>query len=145
MKKVLFAALALVFSMSIFAQGPRREFKPEEMATRQADHMKKGLDLNEKQYQEVYNLYLKRAEEMKTKFANRQEAPQMSREARREEMKKQQEAWDASMKQILNKKQYAKYQEMKQKEQERRKHGGPRGPHGGPRGPQGAQGMPPRQ
>ena len=82
---------------------------------------------------------------MKAQFANRQEAPQMSREARREEMKKQQEAWDASMKQILNKKQYAKYQEMKQKEQERRKHGGPRGPHGGPRGPQGAQGMPPRQ
>ena len=134
MKKVLFAALALLFSMSIFAQGPRREFKPEEMATRQADHMKKGLDLNEKQYQEVYNLYLKRAEEMKTKFANRQEAPQMSREARREEMKKQQEAWDASMKQILNKKQYAKYQEMKQKEQERSKHGNPRGNHGGHRG-----------
>ena len=50
MKKLLLAAVALMFSVSMFAQQPqrgeRREFKPEEMATRMADGMKKELNLN---------------------------------------------------------------------------------------------------
>lgn len=148
MKKFLLIAFAMVFSMSIFAQGPQRgkhrEFNPEKMATHQADRLKKELDLNEKQYQSVYDLYLKRAEEMKALFANRQEGQKPNHEARREEMKKQQEALEASLKEILTKKQFAKYQEMQKKKLEQRKQGGPRGhhPHGGPRG---GQGMPPRQ
>ena len=118
MKKFVLAALAMVFSVTLFAQAPqrgeRREFKPEEMATRMADGMKKELNLNDEQYKSVYNLYLKRGEEMK----------------------KQQEAMNAELKKVLTKEQYTKYEEMLKKQQQRQ---------GGPRGPQGGQGMPPRQ
>ena len=146
MKKLIFAAFALIFSVSMFAQQPqrgeRREFKPEEMATRQAEHMKQELALDDEQYQSVYALFLKRNEEMKKQFANRQEGQQVDREARRAEMIKKQEAMNAELKKILTAEQYTKYQEMQKKEQERRRQGGPQG---GSRGPQGGPGMPPLQ
>ena len=146
MKKLIFAAFALIFSVGMFAQQPqrgeRREFKPEEMATRQAEHMKTELSLDDEQYKSVYTLFLKRNEEMKKEFANRQEGQQVDREARRAEMIKKQEAMNAELKKILTAEQYTKYQEMQKKEQERRRQGGPQG---GPRGPQGVPGMPPRQ
>ena len=146
MKRMILAAFALVLSVSIFAQQPqrgeRREFKPEEMATMQADRMKKDLNLDDKQYQSVYNLFLKRGEEMKAQFARPQEGQQVDREARRAEMQKKQEAMQAELKKILTPEQYAKYEEMQKKEAERRRQGGPQD---GPRGPQGGQGMPPRQ
>ena len=146
MKKLIFAAFALIFSVSMFAQQPqrgeRREFKPEEMATRQAEHMKQELALDDEQYQSVYALFLKRNEEMKKQFANRQEGQQVDREARRAEMIKKQEAMNAELRKILTAEQYTKYQEMQKKEQERRRQGGPQG---GPRGPQGGPGMPPLQ
>lgn len=143
MKKFILAAFALMFSVSMFAQQPqrgeRREFKPEEMATRQAEHMKKELSLDDKQYKSVHALFLKRNEEMKAQFANRhQEGQQVDRETRRAEMTKKQEAMDSELKKILTSEQYTKYKEMQKKEQERRRQGGPHGPHGGP-------GMPPRQ
>lgn len=141
MKKILFAAVALIFSVSMFAQAPqrgeRREFKPEEMATRMADGMKKELNLNDEQYKSVYNLYLKRGEEMKARRDKGQQGQQVDREARREEMKKNQEAMNAELKQILTPEQYTKYEEMLKKQQQHRG-------QGGPRGPQGRQGMPPR-
>ena len=140
MKKFVLAALAMVFSVTLFAQAPqrgeRREFKPEEMATRMADGMKKELNLNDEQYKSVYNLYLKRGEEMKARREKGQQPQQGDREARREEMKKQQEAMNAELKKVLTKEQYTKYEEMLKKQQQRQ---------GGPRGPQGGQGMPPRQ
>ena len=141
MKKILFAAVALIFSVSMFAQAPQRgehrEFKPEEMATRMADGMKKELNLNDEQYKSVYNLYLKRGEEMKARRDKGQQGQQVDREARREEMKKNQEAMNAELKQILTPEQYTKYEEMLKKQQQHRG-------QGGPRGPQGRQGMPPR-
>ena len=141
MKKILFAAVALIFSVSMFAQAPqrgeRREFKPEEMATRMADGMKKELNLNDEQYKSVYNLYLKRGEEMKARRDKGQQGQQVDREARREEMKKNQEAMNAELKKILTPEQHTKYEEMLKKQQQHRG-------QGGPRGPQGRQGMPPR-
>lgn len=141
MKKILFAAVALIFSVSMFAQAPQRgehrEFKPEEMATRMADGMKKELNLNDEQYKSVYNLYLKRGEEMKARRDKGQQGQQVDREARREEMKKNQEAMNAELKKILTPEQYTKYEEMLKKQQQRRG-------QDGPRGPQGRQGMPPR-
>ena len=93
MKRMILAAFALVLSVSIFAQQPqrgeRREFKPEDIATMQADRMKKDLNLDDKQYKSVYNLFLKRGEEMKAQFARPQEGQQVDREARRAEMQKQ--------------------------------------------------------
>ena len=143
MKKFVLAALAMVFSVTLFAQAPqrgeRREFKPEEMATRMADGMKKELNLNDEQYKSVYNLYLKRGEEMKARREKGQQPQQGDREARREEMKKQQEAMNAELKKVLTKEQYTKYEEMLKKQQLQRQR------QGGPRGPQGGQGMPPRQ
>lgn len=142
MKKILFAAIALIFSVNLFAQAPqrgeRREFKPEEMATRMADGMKKELSLNDEQYKSVYNLYLKRGEEMKARRAKEQQGQQVDREARRAEMQKQQAALNAELKKILTAEQYTKYEEMQKKQQQRRGQGGPRGPQGG-------QGMPPRE
>ena len=139
MKKILFAAVALIFSVSMFAQAPqrgeRREFKPEEMATRMADGMKKGLNLNDEQYKSVYNLYLKRGEEMKARRDKGQQGQQVNREARREEMKKSQEAMNAELKKILTAEQYTKYEEMLKKQRQRQ---------GGPRGGQGGAGRPPR-
>ena len=135
MKKMLFAAVALIFSVSMFAQAPqrgeRREFKPEEMATRMADGMKKELNLNDEQYKSVYNLYLKRGEEMKARRDKGQQGQQVSREARREEMKKNQEAMNAELKKILTAEQYTKYEEMLKKQQQRQRQGGPRGGQGG--------------
>ena len=141
MKKIIFAAVALLFSVSMFAQGPqRREFKPEDMATRVTDGLKKALDLNEKQYKSVYKLYLKRSEEMKARRDNGQQDQQVDREARREEMKKNQEAMNAELKKILTAEQYTKYEEMLKKQQQRQRQGGPRGHQGGPGRP-GERGM----
>ena len=135
MKKLLLAAVALMFSVSMFAQQPqrgeRREFKPEEMATRMADGMKKELNLNDEQYKSVYNLYLKRGEEMKARRDKGQQGQQVNREARREEMKKSQEAMNAELKKILTAEQYTKYEEMLKKQQQRQRQGGPRGGQGG--------------
>lgn len=143
MKKILFAAVALMFSVTLFAQGSqrgeRREFKPKEMATRMADGLKKELELNDEQYKSVYNLYLKRGEEMKARRSKAQQGQQVDREARRAEMQKQQQAMNAELRKILTPEQYTKYEEMQKKQQQKRRE------QGGSRGPQGRQGMPPRE
>lgn len=130
MKKFLFTIVALLLSASTFSQQPqRREFKPEEMATRMADGMKKELNLNDEQYKSVYNLYLKRGEEMKARREKGQQSQQVDREARREEMKKSQEALNAELQKILTNEQYSQYEEMlKKQQQQRRGQGNPRGP-----------------
>lgn len=130
MKKFLFTIVALLLSASTFSQQPqRREFKPEEMATRMADGMKKELNLNDEQYKSVYNLYLKRGEEMKARREKGQQSQQVDREARREEMKKSQEALNAELQRILTSEQYSQYEEMlKKQQQQRRGQGNPRGP-----------------
>ena len=130
MKKFLFTIVALLLSASTFSQQPqRREFKPEEMATRMADGMKKELNLNDEQYKSVYNLYLKRGEERNARREKGQQSQQVDREARREEMKKSQEALNAELQRILTSEQYSQYEEMlKKQQQQRRGQGNPRGP-----------------
>lgn len=130
MKKFLFTIVALLLSASTFSQQPqRREFKPEEMATRMADGMKKELNLNDEQYKSIYNLYLKRGEEMKARREKGEQNQQVNREARREEMKKSQEALNAELQKILTTEQYSQYEEMlKKQQQQRRGQGNPRGP-----------------
>lgn len=130
MKKFLFTIVALLLSASTFSQQPqRREFKPEEMATRMANGMKKELNLNDEQYKSIYNLYLKRGEEMKARREKGEQNQQVNREARREEMKKSQEALNAELQRILTTEQYSQYEEMlKKQQQQRRGQGNPRGP-----------------
>ena len=63
MKKVLFAIMALAISTCAFAQQPqrgeRREFKPEDMAQRQTERIKKACDTNEKQDKALYGYFLR--------------------------------------------------------------------------------------
>ena len=99
------------------------------MATRMADGMKKELNLNDEQYKSVYNLYLKRGEEMKARREKGEQNQQVNREARREEMKKSQEVLNAELQRILTTEQYSQYEEMlKKQQQQRRGQGNPRGP-----------------
>ena len=158
MKKILFAAIALMFSVSLFAQapqqrggerGPRPEFKPEEIATRLANEVKKDVNLTDTQYKAVYNIYLTRTKAMKAEQEKRkqegQEAkpsgdPKKDREARFAEMKKQQEEMNNQLKQILTEKQYQKYEEAQKKKMEQRRQGPPPGGFRGPQ--QGAPAMP---
>lgn len=161
MKKILFAAVALMFSVSLFAQapqqrngerGPHPEFKPEEIATRMADEVKKDVNLTDIQYKAVYNIYLTRFKTMKAEQEKRkqegQEAkpsgdPKKDREARFAEMKKQQEEMNNQLKQILTEKQYQKYEEAQKKRMEQRRQGPPPGGFRGPQ--QGAPAMPQQQ
>lgn len=142
MRKLVIAAVALIFSAGMFAQQPQREqhreFKPEAMATRMADDMKKELSLTDEQYKSVYDLYLKRAEEMKAR-REKKDNTQQTQQGRREEMRKQQEAMNAELKKILTAEQYTKYEEAIKKMQQRQRQG-----QGGPRGGQRGQGMGPR-
>ncbi len=124
MRKLCLAFMVLAFAVSTFAQAPhrgeRREFKPEEMATRQADYMKKELSLNDEQYKAVYKLFLKRGEETKAQRSKAQEGQQADREARRAAMLKSREAMTTELKQILTAEQYTKYEELQQKRQQQR-------------------------
>lgn len=154
MKKMFFAAVALIFSVSLFAQGPQRggergprpEFKPEEIATRLADEVKKDVNLTETQYKAVYSIYLTRAKAMKAEQEKRRQEgrpenvdPKKDREARFAEMKKQQEEMNNQLKQILTEKQYQKYEEAQKKKMEQRRQGPPPGGHRGPRGEHGGE------
>ena len=143
MKRILLAAVALVFSVSMFAQQPqhgqRREFNPETIATRMADNMKKALDLTDEQYKSVYDLYLKQFQEARGSREKAPQGQQANQQARREAMKKQQETMNAELKKILTQEQYAKYEEEVKKMQQRQRQG-----QGGPRGGQRGQGMGPR-
>ena len=63
MKKILFAIAALMVSTLSFAQGFGGGFgggqgmnmNPEDMAKRQADSLKEQLELNQVQYDSIYN------------------------------------------------------------------------------------------
>lgn len=131
MKRTLLTIMVMIFAVSLFAQatqrGGHREFRPEEMAARQADNLKKELALTDPQYKTIYDLYLKRGEEMKARREKKDAGQQMSREARQEEMKKSQEAMDAELKKVLTPDQYAKYTKWQKVQQERRRQGGTRG------------------
>ena len=65
MKKILFALMLTVISLSTFAQSPqngqRREFKPEDMAARQADRIKAACETTDAQYQALYGYFLRQS------------------------------------------------------------------------------------
>lgn len=146
MKKILFSLVALLISVSAMAQGPqrgqRREFNPEDMATRQADRIKTACGINNKQYKAIYDYFLRQAKDSQARYAKTQpgERRQMTdeqRQAFREEAQKRQQEQNDTIKSILNKKQYAKYEKMLEEQRNRGPQGGLRG-QGGPR-PQGGQ------
>jgi periplasmic protein CpxP/Spy len=97
---------------------------PEEKAARHTEMLTKKLDLNKSQQRKLQALNLKRAQEMQAMHANRSEAS--NRKAMRSERKESKARYEADLKDILNKKQYAQYEahreEMKAKHAEKRDH-----------------------
>ena len=124
MKKILFAIAALMVSTMSFAQGFGGGFgggqgmnmNPEDMAKRQADRLKEQLELNQVQYDSIYNYYVANAKEQA---------------ARREQMQKQRAAQEAKIKSFLTDDQKKKYDEIQEQRRQQRQQGGQGGFGGG--------------
>ena len=115
MKKIILSMMVALISLTSFAQqggGQRREFKPEDMATRRADQVKEAMDKGER--------------------------PQFDRDA----MQKQQEATTAALKEILSAEQFEAYEKAQQERRQRFGQGGQggRGGRGGRPGQGGRSG-----
>jgi len=141
MKKILFVLAAVLFTLGAQAQGQgqrqRREFNPEEMATRQATQMKENLKVNDEQYKALYDLYLVQANEMKAQrdsmMARRQQGQQGQRpQLDREAYQKRRDEMQAKIKAILTEEQYAAYEKMQSERRQRGFRGG-QGGQGGQR------------
>lgn len=129
MKKFFFSMMLAAISLTSFAQhggGQRREFKPEEQATRRANQVKEAAKTTDKQYQKVYDLFLKQAQDAQAKMKEAQEKgerPQFDREG----MQKQREATNAALKEILSEEQFEAYEKAQQERRQRGGRGGQRG------------------
>lgn len=119
MKKIIFAFVAFMMTTSMMAQqfGQRREFKPEDMATRQATELKDSCSLNEEQYTAVYNLYLEQSKQMQA--AMQQGGQGQRQQFDREAMQKRQEEFNGKLKAILTEEQYARYEQMQKNRMQR--------------------------
>lgn len=128
MKKIILMLVALILTTGAFAQpGPRerREFNPEEMATRQVDRIKSTCEINEEQSKKLNELFLKQAKaqkEMMDKMAQG-EPPTFDHEAMRKRIDEQ----NAAVKEILTAEQFEKYENMQKEMRGRRGPGGPNG------------------
>lgn len=146
MKKLLIALVAMILTTGVFAQdqngqgGPRqrREFNPEEMATRRADRLKETLSLTDEQYKKIKEYYTEQGkaqqEQMKKMMEGGQQGQRMDREAMMKEMEARRAAETKALKEILTEDQYKKYEEAEKEMRARFGQGGPRGGQGGPRG-----------
>ncbi|WP_242929436.1 hypothetical protein [Pontibacter vulgaris] len=94
---------------------------PEEIAAKRTEMLAKKLDLSKRQQKKLQELNLKRAQEMQ---ANRGEA--RDRKSMRSDRQASKARYEAELKDILNKKQYAQYEahreEMKVKHAQKRDH-----------------------
>lgn len=139
MKKFFLTLMVAAISLASFAQQPggqRREFKPEDMATRRANQVKEAAKTTDEQYQKVYDLFLKQAQESQAKMKEAQEKgerPQFNRE----DMQKQQEATNAALKEILSAEQYEAYEKAQKERRQRGGQGFGRGQGGGRQRPGG--------
>lgn len=142
-KNILMLALSVLVAGSAVApavaQGPekqreevwakkhkddRKRKSPEERAKLRAERMTKELDLNKSQARKVEALYLKEAKERESKRADFRKGDRKSaesREAMRNEMMAAHQRHNEELKDILNKKQYAKYEEMQAQKREQMK------------------------
>lgn len=97
---------------------------PEEMAARRTEMFTKKYDLNKSQQKKVQALNLKFAKEKHELHKNRGEA--RDHRSMRGEMQASRARYEAELKDILNKKQYAQYEadkaEMRTKHEHKREH-----------------------
>ena len=147
MKRISFllAALLMMGGM-VMAQGPRRggqDMDPKTRAERMTERMAKEYSLNETQKKELLEVNMafvqkmgerpgrmkpemRQATDSCTCKQDRRKAPRMSKEDRekmRQEMKASRESYEAGLKKIMTKDQYAAYTK-KQAEREQRRGGG---------------------
>lgn len=106
-------------------KGDRERRSPEEIATRQTEVLDKKLGLSDKQRRKVEEINLKRAREteaLRNRFAGSQQQQQgRGRKAGgHQEMKAINDRWEAELKDILSKKQYAQYEANRQEMRSRR-------------------------
>jgi hypothetical protein len=124
MKKIqFFAIVAMLFiGVDSFAQpqgyggqrggsrGPRQQMTPEAMAKAQADNIAEWISVDDKQKQEIYNMYLATAAEQQKISAEQMKLMQELRKRQQEIQAKQEE----QLKAIVGEKKYEKYQKQKQ-------------------------------
>lgn len=137
MKKVILMLSlgVLIAGSSIAQQAPQKEKRnrtehrdgrdnrehksPEELAAFRTEKMSKELGLNKKQTRKLQALNLKQANEHEMIRAQYRHADKGNKNQRREmrasreRMRTSREKWDAELKDILTKKQYAQYQEQR--------------------------------
>jgi hypothetical protein len=122
MKKIVFTAIVLLsMSTFIFAQGPARNFSPEEIAKRNTERMKTELKLTDDQVVKVDSINLTLAKKQAELFQNGKE----DRLKMRENAQKLTAEREAAYEEVLTKEQLDAY---KKSAQERKSRGG-----GGPR------------
>ena len=128
MKKIILTLMLAVVSLSSFAQFGGGQFqmpKPEEMATRRADQVKEQVkdagQLTDDQYKKVYDLYLKQSKDMQAKM---NEGGGGFGAFNMEDMQKQQEATNKSLKEILSEEQFKAYQKAQEEMMKRFQQGG---------------------
>ena len=143
-KTFMVLALGLLVAGSAVAQqAPQKERKhrteqragkdrrgdrtPEEQAARRTEKMSKELGLNKSQTRKLQALNLKQMQQREAMRAQYKDGNKRDR-GQRQEMKAAREQWNAELKDILTKKQYAQYQE--QREQMRAQHKERRGRDG---------------
>ena len=124
MKKIqFFAIVAMLFiGVDSFAQpqgyggqrggsrGPRQQMTPEAMAKAQADNIAEWISVDDKQKQEIYNMYLATAAEQQKISAEQMKLMQELRKRQQEIQAKQEE----QLKAIVGEKKYEKYQKQRQ-------------------------------
>lgn len=95
--------------------GMRQQMNPEAMAKAQADNIAEWIDVNDAQKQQIYDMYLSTANEQKTIYEEQMKLMQ--------ELRKRQQAIEASqqeqLKAIVGEKKYEKYQKQLQAQMER--------------------------
>ena len=115
MKKLMIAVVSvLLITTNVFAQQRQRP-SAEEMAKRQTEQMVEKLSLtdDQKEKAEVINLkYARLQSEM-------MQSGQGDRQARSDEMRKNREARDAELKEILTPEQYEQYQKIREEQMQR--------------------------
>ena len=91
------------------ARGPRQQMTPEAMAKAQADNIAEWISVDDKQKQEIYNMYLSTAAEQQKISAEQMKLMQELRKKQQEIQAKQEE----QLKAIVGEKKYEKYQKQK--------------------------------
>ncbi|WP_125185375.1 DUF4890 domain-containing protein [Botryobacter ruber] len=109
-------------------EGRKQKKTPEERATMRTEKMSQQLGLSKSQTKKLQALNLKQAREMEANMQANRANPAERGQKRGDEMKASRAQWEAELKKILSREQFAKYEterdEMRNRAADREKHGG---------------------